>query len=225
MSPQAPNTEDTKDTEDAQAHAAPWKSGASAPRQTPTKQPGFSPRGGFADTTPSRRKLQKNFVIPNRAESPVRNLLFVDATKNTGCPIACPERSQRVSLLLRDVGYHERVPLGGRTPRPGRARLKSCRHSDKTHTAFGDSASTARQAPQNLVVPNQAGSPVRNLLSTDANKTAGGPSFAHLWLSELHRNPCLLHRRSKCTIVTLHPLGGRSVTTTKIKQFFQVLIT
>src|ERR1039458_10662033 len=53
----------------------------------------------------------KNLVIPNRAESPVRNLLFADTTTNRGCPIACPERSRRVSRLLRDMGFHDPIPL------------------------------------------------------------------------------------------------------------------
>ena len=133
---------------------------------------------GTTSVVPS--SLNQNLVIPNRAESPVRNLLFVDATTNPRCPIDCPERSRRVSLLLRDVGFHELVPLrilGA--PRPGRARLQSCRHSDKTHTARKTALQPRPRSPKNLVIPNRAESPVRNLLYADATTDQGCPSFAY----------------------------------------------
>jgi hypothetical protein len=96
-------------------------------------------------------------------ESPVRNLLFVDAT-------------------LRKVGFHEPVPLGMlEAPRAGRARLQSCRHSDKTHTAFGRLRfNVVPKITKNLVIPNRAGSPVKNLLFADATTSRRCPIFRAL---------------------------------------------
>jgi hypothetical protein len=62
-------------------HAQPWKSGASAPRKAPKEATGLQP-----PWTPFARILvrqtNKTLVIPNRAESPVRNLMSADATTN-----------------------------------------------------------------------------------------------------------------------------------------------
>lgn len=59
-------------------------------------------------------------VIPNRAESLVRNLLF---SRNLHDP-----RVPHPSRTLQRAGFHGPIPLRiWGTPQPGRARLKSCR--------------------------------------------------------------------------------------------------
>jgi hypothetical protein len=62
----------------------------SRPASTATsKAAGFSPRGAFRFVSahdPVGQGLHKIIVIPNRAESPVRNLLFADAAMTEGAP-------------------------------------------------------------------------------------------------------------------------------------------
>jgi hypothetical protein len=79
------------------------------------------------------------FVIPNRAESPVRNLLSADTTTKEAAPFFAH---------FAKSGIPQPHPSeDSEAPRPGRARLQPC-----------------RKPIINFVIPNRAESPVRNLL-------------------------------------------------------------
>ena len=94
-----------------------WKSGASAPRKAQEK-PGFSPSGRRLQTQ-ARRKPARTLCHSESAESPARNPLSASTTTNEGAP---------PFAHFAKGGIPRPHPSGDvEAPRPGRARLKSCR--------------------------------------------------------------------------------------------------
>ena len=78
-----------------------WKGTTFSRSAKPPSRTGFSRCGQL-----SFASLPCNFFHLDPPTIPCQTPQARTLGTETGCPIACPERSRKVSLLLRDMGFH-----------------------------------------------------------------------------------------------------------------------
>ena len=137
----------------SQTHAAPWKSGASAPRKAPQKKAGFSPSGRPFPRPMLRDAASREARMVQASEDLLKSCHSEPGRKpgqeSAVQPTPPRQGVPHVSRSLRDVGFHNSIPLKiWQALRPRRS-----------------GPSRAGKPPRKcLVIPNRAESPVRNLL-------------------------------------------------------------